>query len=139
MRFGKMLWIHFRSIFQGKWDKARCARAYSLFQLRQDRGASFTGETYNFVKDTAIFTPFINTLNQVVFIPHLGFELPIWSSVLFAFMFFIGTYILGYYDQKVLGFWQIQNEISTKEINPYFIKLEKEMAELKEMLKKKNG
>jgi len=105
----------------------RIKNLYVLFQLRQGRGSSYTGEIYAIIRDSAIFTPMIYLINT-----HFGWSIPLWSSFVFFVVYFIGTYKLGEYDEKKLKIWQKQEEYQTKNINPYFKRLEEKIDKILE-------
>ena len=122
---------HVTSPLKGKWTWSRLRRAYVLFQMRQNQGASYTGEIDAMFTKAMIAVPFMHTLNQLfnINIPMIP------CIIIFITTFFTFTYMLGYIDQKYLKIWQEGNEISTREVNPYYEKLEKDLEEVKVMLK----
>lgn len=124
---------HCNSIFYEKWTWKRLRRAYVLFQARQSRGGSFTGEITGFLKDVGLYNLAFVTLNGI-----FGWNIPNLFIIFFAVGYFMFTYSLGFIDQHYLKIWQTESEFSYNEINPYFQKLDVDIHEIKEMLKCRN-
>ena len=64
-----------------------------------------------------------------------GITLPMELLLLVVPMIPIGYYLLGWYDEK-RGIFKAENAYLTRHVNPFFMKLEKNIEEIKSSIKK---
>ena len=89
---------------------------YVKFRVRSNRGDSFPG----IAEIKGIITGISAGGIMVLLIDrYFGFLIPIWLIITIYFLQKVMDYLLGKLDEKVLKFWQVENDYNTRKINPF--------------------
>lgn len=83
-------------------------------RLRVERGQAW----FNQLK-----TPFIIAASAGYILQTIGLENSIWYSTIIVVGILFVSWLIGHVDYKI-GMWRRENEIRTREYNPYFEDLE---------------
>ncbi len=112
------------SLFGKPFTKNRIFNMYWLWDARQGRGSGY-----------------LNELRLTTYIPVVGVilllfpQIPKWSLPWMVLAFFIGTYTLGYIDEKWIRYWHFDNEKNhTHDIFPYDRRIEKRLINIERKL-----
>ena len=99
------------------------------YRARSARGNALTGEL------KGLFLMF--SAGGVILLlidKYFGFLLPLWTLPIFWLFQKIIEYYLARFDQKVLGFWQAENDYISRDINPFNQELMQKINEIKDKL-----
>ena len=113
-----------------KMTKQKLAEFIAKNRLRYSRGYGYVGDVIRLFQFSSLLTLFIDFLNR-----HYGTNVDygfVWISCVF---FGVILFLLALLDEKVIKFWHYENQWQTKELNPFFTKMEKDLEEIKEELK----
>ena len=122
---------HLRSMASGKWTKARVLNAISLFRMREGRGSGFIGQFWDYVRKGAD----ISIIAYTIFAVRLAPILYIWVGVIYL----VCSYLIGYFDETRLKLWQVELDMNTKHVNPYYQRLEKKLDRIDKRLSRWEG
>jgi len=109
-------------------DKSRrykIARAFALIQLRYARGNT----VFNFVSDIFKFGAYAGMYK-------LAWDIPDWLTKVMAMGIITGFIIYGIIDEKWFGAWQMANDYTYRDLNPFFKELDEKINRIE---KKING
>ena len=114
-----------------KESERKFAIGLAKYTLRTGRGGGLIGQITDMGRDMLQGTVFIFAINEVV-----GISIPVlWLPIIV-----IGKkgceYLLGWLDERV-GFWKIEQDYSSRVINPFNGEMLKRVKNIEEMLKKK--
>jgi hypothetical protein len=102
-------------------------KKFALFRLRYNRGHTHLGLLINLLQ----LTTYISII--IIFVDtYFGMTLPAEMIFLVPLLPFC-LYLIGWYDEK-RGCWKEEQSYYTRNINPYYRKLEKNVEEIKVML-----
>lgn len=108
--------------------KERILNMWVLFNMRQGRGSGLINQL---------------RLNEYVVIAGALTILFPWVTkvflIVFGFIFLVGTYYLGYFDEKKLKLWQLEREKQDQHANPFTQRLERRLIRIEEKLKTDQG
>jgi len=99
------------------WDRIK--NAWVLIQMRQGRGSGLLNDirVEKYLGLAAYLVILIPALPKII--------LPV-----IAIIFFIGTYYLGWTDEKKWKLWQVENEKTAQHANPFNQRLERHLIRL---------
>ena len=105
-------------------NKRKIAKKLAWFFLRHDRGLGLLSFIERFVKNT------IYLMGGGFFMVNLiGIKFNIILAPIIALSYSIICYFVGWLDYKI-GFWKIQNEIGSNELNPFFKQMDKKIDDI---------
>lgn len=109
--------------------KRRIAESLAKFYLRYGRGNELT----SFLLNTMKLTVYLGGLWYLI---KAWFDIDFskWFAIIFSVIYVIVCYFIGYLDE-FWGFWKVQVNYSSKQLNPFFEEMNKDIKEIKDKLK----
>lgn len=98
--------------------KQQIAELLAKHRLRISRGDGLLSFVEKFIKLMFYFSG-----GQFFAQELLGMEIPNWVAPVLATSYIISIYFVGLLDEKY-GFWKYENARNTKQLNPFFEKME---------------
>ena len=108
--------------------KHKIAKLLAVFFLRSGRGQGLTNRVMDPIKDVLQGTVYLFAIKEL-----FGFVIePSWLVAIVISKCTI-EYIIGWLDQKI-GFWKVENEYATHELNPFNTELMKRIKHIEEVI-----
>lgn len=105
--------------------KRSIAEKIVKLRTRHGRGAGLGSDVRGLFYGVLTGGLFMDLVNR-----YTEFVIPFRWVVIIAFSLEIVYYFMGWIDEKV-GFWKFEAEYSSRELNPYYKKLERDIRDIK--------
>ena len=102
------------------------AEVLAKFFLRSGRGQGLTNRIIDPIKDILQGTVYLFAIKEL-----FGFTIDPKYLIIIVIAKSIIEYLLGWFDQRV-GFWKIENEYATHELNPFNTELMERIKRIEE-------
>ena len=106
--------------------KRKLGDLFIKYRLRVGRGSVFTSELEGLKNALAYSSVLILTINQ-----YFHWLAPLWVLPVAWLAQKIFEYLMGWYDEKVLGWWAAENQYVTVNTNPFLVSMDKKLDEIK--------
>ena len=119
--------INVKSVFTGKWSKTRVLRALTLFRMREGRGSGMFSQVWDYFQKLTMIG-----LAAKLF----SVDIPFYLYPIIGFTYISFCYLLGFYDEMKLQWWQVEQEMNISHINPYYQRIEAKLDSIEQRLDK---
>ena len=117
--------INIKSIFTGTWTKTRLLRAVTLFRMREGRGSGMFSQVWDYFQKLTMIGLAAKLFNM---------DIPFMFYPVIGVTYISFCYLLGFYDEVKLKWWQMEQEMNISHINPYYQRIEAKLDSIEQRL-----